>query len=389
MESINRLDNSCRILIRDDRIIGANDGFLELTGYKCEDVLFRNLNELKELLRADFMFDINLDGTWKDYVIFTKHLKARQVKISSNVDNKKDERTFIFEKPSYDDLEDLLNKKRLEYENEVKKKKELEQVLKGQEEFFSYMAHEFKTPLTVIYSAIQLLDYFCKNELTDRAKGFINKIRQSSLQQLRLVNNILDITKAESGYLKLNIRNFDIVFMTKKIVNSVLLFAQDKNIRIEFYSPFKEKYILIDDEKYERILLNILSNAIKFTPEGKSIYVDLFLDDNNNINIRVKDEGVGISPDNYKKIFERFGQADNNLTRESEGTGIGLCLAKNLASALGGDITLESEEGVGSAFTLLLPDIGTPYKVQESSFEETVADRLVQSINVEFSNIYR
>lgn len=388
MDSSDGLDSRCRILIHDDKIIETNDDFLELTGYKREDILFKSLNELKELLRSDFMFDINLDGASEDYLIFTKSLKARHVKISSSVDAKKDEKTFIFEKLSYDHLEDILNRKTLEYENEVKKKNELEQTLKIQEEFFSYMTHEFKTPLTVIYSAIQLLDYFCKNELTDRAKGFINKIRQSSLQQLRLVNNILDITKAELGYLKLNIRSFDIVFMTKAIVNSVSLFAQEKNIKIEFYSPFKERYILIDDEKYERILLNLLSNAIKFTPEEKSIYVDLFLD-NNNINIRVKDEGVGISPINHKIIFDRFGQVDNGLTRKAEGTGIGLCLAKNLANVLGGDITLESEEGVGSSFTLLLPDKCTPYAVEESFFQETVADRLVQSISVEFSDIYR
>jgi signal transduction histidine kinase len=271
-------------------------------------------------------------------------------------------------------------------EDKIEQIKKLEKVAKMQEEFFSYMAHEFKTPLTITYSAIQLLDYLCKDELSDRAKGFINKIRQSTLQQLRLVNNIMDISRADSGYLKLNRKNYDIVLLTKVIVNSVTSITKGKGINIMFTSSVPSKYIFIDDEKYERILLNILSNAIKFTQAGKSIYVDLYVDDK--VNIKVKDEGIGIPKDKGEIIFDRFGQINNGLIKNTEGTGIGLCLTKILANALGGDITFESEEGHGSEFTVQLPIISVANPIKDKMVNESIEDRLIQSINLEFSNIY-
>lgn len=269
-------------------------------------------------------------------------------------------------------------------QNQIK----LEKILRTQEEFFSYITHEFKTPLSVTYSAIQLLDYFCNDELSERAKRFINKIRQSSLQQLRLVNNLLDITKADGGYLKLNKKNYDIVFMTEAIVNSVMVIAKGKNINLSFSTVVPSKLILIDDEKYERILLNILSNAIKFTPSGKNIFVDLVID-NSFVNVKVKDEGEGIPSDKQSIIFDRFGQVDSGLIRNSEGTGIGLCLAKMLANALGGDITFKSESGKGSEFTILIPNIVTTDNVIDKKIQEALEERLVQSVNVEFSSIYQ
>jgi signal transduction histidine kinase len=280
---------------------------------------------------------------------------------------------------SIDELEKRLEEK-------IEQINKLEKVAKMQEEFFSYMAHEFKTPLTITYSAIQLLDYLCKEEISDRAKGFINKIRQSTLQQLRLVNNIMDISRADSGYLKLNRKNFDIVLLTKVIVNSVTSITKGKGINIIFTSSIPSKYIFIDDEKYERILLNLLSNAIKFTQAGKSIYVDLYVDDK--VNIKVKDEGIGIPKDKGKIIFDRFGQINNGLIRNTEGTGIGLCLTKILANALGGDITFESEEGNGSEFTVQLPIISVANPIKDKIVNESIEDRLIQSINLEFSNIY-
>lgn len=270
----------------------------------------------------------------------------------------------------------------------MQNKIQYEKLLQTQEEFFSYIAHEFKTPLTVTYSALQLLDYFCNEELSDRAKRFINKIRQSSLQQLRLVNNLLDITKGASGYLKLNKKTHDIVFMTQAIINSVLIICKEKGIDIVFASMVKTNIILIDDEKFERILLNILSNAIKFTPSSNKIYVDVF-EDNGYIKICVKDEGSGIPIDKQEIIFDKFGQVNNGLTRTSEGTGIGLCLAKMLARALGGDITLKSEFGKGSEFTIWIPAIAGIITDIDKQIHEALEDRLVQSVNVEFSSIYQ
>ncbi|MNP12207.1 Sensor histidine kinase YycG [compost metagenome] len=268
---------------------------------------------------------------------------------------------------------------------EIAQKKELEKILIMQKDFFSFISHEFRTPLTVITSAIQLIKAICKNELSPTSIKYINKINKSALQQLRLVNNLLDITKADSGYLKLNRTNLDIVSVTKVISESVNLFAEKKGIKLSFLSDFNEKIIALDDEKYERILLNLLSNAIKFTEAGKNIYLNIYQKEDKVV-LEVRDEGVGIAKDKQKIIFDRFGQADNKLTRNSEGTGIGLCLVKLLVNALGGDINVISKEGEGSRFIVSLPDIQT--EEQNVDVGNLMENRLVETMNVEFSNIY-
>lgn len=262
---------------------------------------------------------------------------------------------------------------------------ELERTLSNQEKFFSFISHEFKTPLTVTMSAVQAIELICKNELSDIAKKYIKKIYQSSLQQVRLVNNLLDITRADAGYLKVNKKNMDIVRMTKLIIKSILVYANEKNVNIECSSSSKEIYLGIDDEKYERILLNLLSNAIKFSPIKGNIYVDIEENDGL-VSITVKDEGPGIPEDKQKVIFERFGQVNNSLTRESEGTGIGLYIVNLLVNALGGEIKLESKLGQGSAFKVVLPiEIVEEEDILKGNLMD---DGLVRTVNVEFSNVY-
>lgn len=262
---------------------------------------------------------------------------------------------------------------------------ELERTLSNQEKFFSFISHEFKTPLTVTMSAVQAIELICKNELSDIAKKYIKKIYQSSLQQVRLVNNLLDITRADAGYLKVNKKNMDIVRMTKLIIKSILVYANEKNVNIECSSSSKEIYLGIDDEKYERILLNLLSNAIKFSPIKGNIYVDIEENDGL-VSITVKDEGPGIPEDKQKVIFERFGQVNNSLTRESEGTGIGLYIVNLLVNALGGEIKLESKLGQGSAFKVILPiEIVEEDDILKGNLMD---DGLVRTVNVEFSNVY-
>lgn len=270
--------------------------------------------------------------------------------------------------------------------NAVKKQNEdLEKVLKAEQEFLSFISHEFKTPLTISLSAIQAVESICRDEVSDRAFNYINKIRKSSFQQLRLVNNLLDIAKADSGYYKLKNINGDIVQMTKAIAESVKPYAKEKGVTIKFIPKITEKYISIDDEKFERVLLNLLSNAVKFTPSGKKIYVALW-EESGRVKIEVKDEGIGIALEKQSSIFERFIQAENDLIKNTSGTGIGLYLVKTLASIMGGEITLKSEPGNGSAFCLSLPDVLV--ELDEELEEEYFDERLTKALNLEFSSIY-
>ncbi len=271
--------------------------------------------------------------------------------------------------------------------HEIEQKELVEKNLNIQNEFFSFISHEFKTPLTVINSAIQAMELICKNELSKKTKGFISKIRQNTFRQLRLVNNLLDITKAEAGYIKIHKRNMDIVFLTKAITESVSIYAKEKGIDLKFSSLLEKSIIGIDDEKYERILLNLLSNAIKFTPGGKSIYVRI-LSRKHKVCVDVKDEGVGIPKDKQHIIFDRFAQVDSSLTRKTEGTGIGLYLVKLLVNALDGEITVDSTEGKESTFTILLPASKIPENEGENALQEITDNRLIQATAIEFSDIY-
>ena len=274
---------------------------------------------------------------------------------------------------------------------EREKNDALKKAIELKDEFLSLVSHELKTPITVIISAIQAMEHLCWEQFSDKARGFIGRIKQNAFRQLRMVNNLLEITKIESGQMKLKIGNYDVVFLASSITESVQEYANQKNLNLNFSSSVKSKMIEIDDEKFERILLNLLSNAIKFTPKGKSICVRLYqtvIDHQEMVTVEVEDQGIGISEDKQTAIFDKFIQVDSSLTRQAEGTGLGLFLVKLIVEALNGVICLESKEGSGSKFTVHLPvhqavcDRTNPQSVQTSD------DRMIQSVKVEFSDIY-
>ncbi|KZL93916.1 sensor histidine kinase TmoS [Clostridium magnum DSM 2767] len=213
------------------------------------------------------------------------------------------------------------------FKAEQEKREALENAMKMKDEFLSMISHELRTPLNVIITAIQAINYICYKELSDSGKKYIGMISQNNFRQLRLVNNLLDITRANAGSIKISKKNIDIVFLTKAIIDSVYSYASNKGITINFTSSFNNKIIAIDDEKYERILLDLLSNAIKFTTSGKFVVVNL-CSIQESICIEVKDNEIGIPANKMDIIFERFGQVDSSLSRQAEGTGIGLSLVK-------------------------------------------------------------
>lgn len=275
----------------------------------------------------------------------------------------------------------LIVKKLLEAEQ--KERHLLEETIKIKNNFITLITHEFKTPLSIINAAIQTMDVVCSDEMSAKMRGYINKIKQNSLRQQRLVDNLLDITRLKAGHMKVTIKNIDIVSYTKEIVDSVKVFALQKDIRITYKSTCQRKTVQIDDEKYERILLNLLSNAIKFTPTKKNIDVKLSFTEEK-LQIEVKDRGIGIPEDKQNIIFEQFGQADSSLSRQSEGTGIGLYLVKSLVDTLGGTISLSSKKNHGSTFFVSIP---VKQEELESQDHKIYKDKIKKSASLEFSDI--
>lgn len=283
--------------------------------------------------------------------------------------------------------EKIKEQQKLQLVSKVKEKEELEKVLRMKDEFLSIISHEFKTPLTIIDAAVQMLENIYKDELSPKVKDLIHKIHINSFRQLRLVNNLLDITKLDSGQLRVHKRNIDIVALTRTVTESVLPYASQKGIKLFFSSAHRSKTIGIDEEKYERILLNLLSNAVKFTPGGKAVSVNVYSREKH-VLIEVKDEGVGIPKQLHSHIFKPFGQVDSSLSRQAEGTGLGLSIVKSLVSALNGYIDLESKPAEGSTFRIVLPSARCNKNEGMDSFIKLMDHSLIKDVNVEFSDVY-
>lgn len=249
------------------------------------------------------------------------------------------------------------------------KARELEVTSKYKSEFLANMSHELRTPLNSILILSQLLTENKNKQLGDKEIEFSKNIYNSGTDLLNLINEILDLSKVESGKMQLDIGDTGIEEIKNDLQSVFSELARSKNIDFVIdISDTGTKTIVTDKQRLEQILRNLLSNAFKFT--GKEGKVSLFIHKvNSNIFFKnkklhqssdilafeVKDTGIGISPDKQGIIFEAFQQADGSTKRKYGGTGLGLSISRELASALGGEIHLQSEEGKGSTFTLYLP----------------------------------
>jgi two-component system, cell cycle sensor histidine kinase PleC len=255
-------------------------------------------------------------------------------------------------------------------------------------EFFSNISHELKTPLTVILGAIQLIEKGYFHELNRRKSDKHNRtIKQNCYRLIRLLNNILDMNKLDSGFIKICPVNCNIVYLIEEITQSVAPFAEQKGVLLEFDTESEEIITGVDVDKIERIILNLLSNSIKFTPSGGKVSVTLKTI-SKKIFISVKDTGLGIPSDMQKSIFERFKQIGSTLTKDFEGTGIGLSLVKSFVELHNGTITVISEVNKGSEFIIELPITLASTDSENQVVEPKIHNKIIEAINIEFSDIY-
>lgn len=257
-------------------------------------------------------------------------------------------------------------------------------------QFFSNISHEFKTPLNIILATMQVINKNIENKSIISIKGanldrYMNSIKQNCYRLLRLVNNIIDISKIDYGYYDIELGNYNIVSVVEDITMSVLEYVNNKGIELVFDTEVEEEIIACDPDKIERIILNLLSNAIKYTEADGKISVNIY-SDKENVYITVSDTGIGIPEEKINKIFERYEQIDNKLTRNFNGSGIGLSLVGSLVEMHEGRVWVESKVNEGSKFIISLP-------------KKTVATENVKSIDltkskvekcsIEFSDIYK
>jgi len=205
-------------------------------------------------------------------------------------------------------------------------------------QFYNNITHEFRTPLTVILG-------MSDEKVDEKARQFIHR---NGKDLLRLVNQLLDLSKLQSGKLELELVNGNIVNYLEYLTEFFYSMPSDKSIRLSFHSEEEEIHMEYDEIKIQHIVYNLLSNAIKFTEKGGKIIFLLFKE-NEQFKIKVKDSGIGIPSDQLPYIFNRFYQAENSKHTQQIGTGIGLALNKELVELMDGSIEVKSQAGIRSS----------------------------------------
>ncbi len=265
-------------------------------------------------------------------------------------------------------LHDITDRKRAEKElkqvnEQLKASVERSNLLAEREEaanqaknqFLANMSHEIRTPMNAIIGFSEVL---AEKKLTDEQRHHVNIIRESAESLLSLINDILDFSKIEAGILDIEIVDYSLEQLFAVVDSLMRARAKEKGLRFEILQCGKfPAQIRTDPLRLRQCLMNLIKNAIKFTEEGH-VYVNIFMQEFNNkpyIRFNVEDTGIGIAPDKQESIFEEFTQMDASIACRHSGTGLGLTVTKRLAQLLGGELTLTSEVGKGSVFSLIIP----------------------------------
>lgn len=381
---VNENKYSCIVLYDEDgNIKFANKtvkNFIFKTPYredkKVESVIINKMKEVDENLILEIKNSIRKYRTWKGNI----YIPSLDMTVECSIQNiytqfKENNYAIIFK-----DISAKLRSQK--YLIEYEKMKKHEEV---KNEFFANISHELRTPLNIFYSTLQLLDIKSNDMSVDFRQVYENNkqyLKINCKRMLRLINNIIDITKIDVGFTKAKFTNCDIVRVVEDITLSVINYANNKNINIVFDTEVEEHIIKCDSSMIERAILNLLSNAIKFTKENGNIFVNLYKDENW-VHIIVKDDGIGIPISIQDIIFERFVQGDKSLTRLNEGSGIGLSIVKSIVELNNGEIYLYSDEENGTEFEILLPN----EKLEGDEYEYN-HEIDIDKIELEFSDIY-
>jgi len=237
-------------------------------------------------------------------------------------------------------------------------KQNAENASRAKTDFLAHMSHEIRTPLTAISGIAEILERQ-KSKLTDKQNQLVSTLLSSTSTLKDLVNDVLDFSKIESGEITLEEKEFLASDMFEQVISITAMNAGEKGLKFRVdYDDLQGVIFTGDALRIRQILINLIGNAIKFTEKGRVDVIagrDVTGTGVDTLRIDVRDTGIGVSPGAIDLIFERFKQGDSSVSRKYGGTGLGLPISRNLARLMGGDITMTSEEGKGSCFTLVLP----------------------------------
>lgn len=250
--------------------------------------------------------------------------------------------------------------------------------------FLTTISQNLRNPIKTISTANNLLENNNSKYKSNHIHNYNELVKRNCYRLERLINNMNELVEIEKGLYSMEYVNCDIVKFLRDMINTTNKYLEDKGIEIDFRSNINKKIIQVDVDKFERIILNLLSNAIKFSDKGSPILVSIYSDDKY-INISVEDKGMGIPKDKLNFIFTKFAQVDKTLTRNAEGSGVGLSIVKKLTELHGGKINVESKEGQGSKFTISLLN-GNIKSKKNNILNKLNMDN--EKMHIEFADIY-
>lgn len=338
-------------------------------GIKLSQVLFNltgkdysNVNDLNYIAEFFQVINKNKSKSFFEFYLF-KIDDLKKILVLNNVTN------IIKKRKELINIESIINKENIK------------------EEFYSNISHELRTPINIIYSAIQLNEVYLKNSELSKIEKNNEIIMQNCLRLIRTINNFIDSNKLTEGYLDTNKKYYNLVTVIENVLSLSNIYMKQKNTDLIFDPENEEIYFYCDKNQIERIMLNILSNSLKYGKENGNIYIRIKAKEYEKIIIEVINDADAIPEEKRKMIFEKFTKVNSSLNRPSEGSGLGLFLTKKLVELHFGNISLNTGKRKGNIFKIELPY----KKIQES--EVTIIDpldlrELEEKVKIEFSDIY-
>lgn len=362
-------------------IVEANEGFARMTGFSREETIGRTGEELKLWVNSEErarVFKVLQQQGQVQNVPVKYHTRSGQIRdclFSASVINIGDEPHMIAASKDITErkqMEEALQEKneRLDSQNEelqsqgeelmvqqqelMDKTREVEEANRLKSEFLANMSHELRTPLNVIIGFSELMADEVQGGVNEEQKQCLTDILGSGRHLLNLINEILDLSKIEAGKMELRLEKFDIGQLIESLRSATVAGLVRKKQSLEIDAEEAIPPVSADKSKIRQVLINLLSNAARFTPEGGKLRVEV-VRDSTWCQVNVIDSGIGIGQEDQKKLFEPFYQVESNESAEKSGTGLGLAISKQIIEKHGGRIWVESEYGKGSKFSFTLP----------------------------------
>jgi PAS domain S-box-containing protein len=356
----NLVENAADLIIStdlDDRILTWNRGAEGLFGYSKDDVIEKHLSILLPPERfhelEEMRAKVQISGALRDIEVRGKKKDGVMIYLSLSVSPIRDLEGKIvgFLRVA----KDITEKKRYE--------RRLKELDKMKSDFVSNVSHELRTPLTSIKGSVDNMLDGLTGSLNEKQVRYLSRIKSNTDRLSRLINDLLDLSRIEAGRVEVRPTTLPLAALAEEVAEHLKALAAEKLIRIEVPSADPSVTVWADRDKVTQVLMNLIGNAVKFTPQGGKITVAVEKNGNDYIQISVADTGPGILPEERNRIFSKFYQVANIEKQKPKGSGLGLAISKALVEMHGGKIWMESEIGRGSTFYFTLP-AQQPFKLE-------------------------